>query len=61
MIWLAAGILLLVFAIVVTGFVLLARLCLRAVRRRRERLQWDDLVARHHKLDRALENIWQHW
>jgi hypothetical protein len=58
---LAAGILLLGFAVVVAGCLLLARLCLRAVRRRRERLRWDDLVARHQDLDRELENIWQHW
>jgi hypothetical protein len=40
--------------------VLVARVCICAVRCRRERLQWDDLVARHQELDRELENIWQH-
>jgi hypothetical protein len=57
---LAAGVLLLAFAAVVAGGVLVARVCLRAVRRHLERLQWDDLVARHQELDRELENIWQH-
>lgn len=60
-IWLAAGIVLLVSAIIVAGWVLLVRLCLRALRRRLERLQWDDLVARHQELDSELENIWQDW
>jgi hypothetical protein len=59
--WLAAGVLLLAFAAVVAGSVLVARVCICAARRRRERLQWDDLVARHQELDRELENIWQHW
>jgi hypothetical protein len=57
---LAAGVLILAFAVVATGCVLVARVCLRAVRYRRERLQWDDLVARHQELDRELEKIWQH-
>jgi hypothetical protein len=58
--WVAAGVLLLVFAAVVAVSVLVARLCVGVARRRRERLQWDDLVARHQELDRELENIWQH-
>jgi hypothetical protein len=53
-------VLLLAFAAVVAGSVLVARVCICAVRCRRERLQWDDLVARHQELDRELENIWQH-
>jgi hypothetical protein len=58
---LAAGLLLLAFAVVVAGCVLVALVCLRATRYRRERLLWDDLVANHQELDRDLENIWQRW
>jgi hypothetical protein len=57
---LAAGVLLFAFAVVVTGCVLVTGVCLRAIRRRQERRQWSDLVARHQELDRELENIWQH-
>jgi hypothetical protein len=53
-------VLLLAFAAVVAGGVLVTRVCLCAVRRHLERLQWDDLVARHQELDCELENIWQH-
>jgi hypothetical protein len=57
---LAAVVLLLSFAAIVAGGVLVARVCLCAVRRHLERLQWDDLVARHQELDRELENFWHH-
>jgi hypothetical protein len=53
-------VLLVAFAAVVTGCVLVTGACLRSLRRRQERRQWNDLVARHQELDRELENIWQH-
>lgn len=59
MVWLAALALILAFAAVLAGTVLVARMCTWAVRHHRERQQWDDLVARHRELDRELENIWQ--
>jgi hypothetical protein len=57
---LAAGVLVFMACAVVTGCVLGGRGCLRALRRRRQRLQWENLVARHQELDRELEKIWQH-
>jgi hypothetical protein len=41
------------------GGVFTARWCLRALRRRRERRTWDELVIRHRSLDRELERIWR--
>ncbi|MGH3267180.1 MAG: hypothetical protein ACRDNS_34950 [Trebonia sp.] len=55
----AAAVVLLAFAAVMTGCVLLVRVCLGAIRRHREQVKWDDLVSRHQELDRELENIWQ--
>lgn len=56
----AAAVLLFAFAAVVTGCVLVTGVCLRVIRSRQERRQWNDLVTRHQELDRELENIWQH-
>lgn len=38
---------------------LTVRGCLRAVRRRHDRLTWNDLVARNRKLDLDLDKIWR--
>jgi heme exporter protein D len=58
---LAGGVVVLPIAIVVVGGVLAARVCLRVMRRCRERRMWDDLVARHLELDRELDKIWRGW
>jgi hypothetical protein len=56
---LAADVLLLLAgAIMAGGSVLAARICLRALLRRRQRRMWDDLVARHQELDHELDKIW---
>ncbi len=46
-----------VIAMAVTS-VLAARLCLHALRRRRERRDWVELVIRNRELDRKLTSIW---
>jgi len=53
----------LVFVIAAMAVVcaLAVRASMRAVRDRREQLEWEDLVARHRELDRELDTIWQHW
>ena len=55
----AALIIVLVSCALAVGSVLAARWCLRALRRRRERRTWDELVIRHRNLDRELERIWR--
>lgn len=45
--------------VLAVGSVLAVRWYLRALRRRRERRTWDELVVRHRNLDRELDRIWR--
>lgn len=55
----ATLIIVLAACVLMAGSVLAVRWCLRALRRRRERRTWDELVIRHRNLDRELERIWR--
>lgn len=54
----ATLLLLLVLVIMAAGSALTVHLGKRALRRRWQRRQWDELVAHHRELDRALDKIW---
>lgn len=56
---LAAGVVVVVVAVMAVGSVLAARCCLRFLRRRKDRRDWADFVARHRDLDRALTKTWE--
>jgi hypothetical protein len=56
---LAAGVVVVIVAVMAVGTVLAARCCLRFLRRHQDRRDWADLVARHRDLDRELTKTWE--
>lgn len=53
------GVVVLAAIVMVAAGVLAARWCMRLLRRRLQRRDWDDLIARHRDLDRELTRIWR--
>lgn len=56
---LAAGVVLVVAVVIMTGCLLAVRLCMHVLCGRRHRRDWDALVLRNRELDRELTRIWR--
>lgn len=56
---LATGVVLAIAAAMAITSMLAARLCMHALRGRRERQDWAELVTRNRELDRQLTSIWE--